>query len=71
MENFIMNGDKVFISMSRQEYVDNYIEIIRQVKKDLYASKLKEQKKKWNRTAYLNRLKKEKEVEVENPTESI
>lgn len=71
MENFVMNGDRVFISMSRQEYVDHHIEIIRKVKRDLFASKLKEQKKKWNRTAYENRKNKQNAQEQINTTESI
>ena len=71
MENFVMNGDKVFISMTKQEFIDNYLEIARKVKRDLFASKLKEQKKKWNRTAYLNRINKQKEQEQIETTESI
>lgn len=71
MENFVMNGDRVFISMTKQEYIDNYIDIIRKVKRDVFSDKLKEQKRRWNRTAYQNRLNKEKAQEQIDTTESI
>ena len=59
-----MNGDKVFCSMSKQEFLDNHLEMVRLIKKELFAEKRKEQKKKWNRTAYLNRIEKEKQMSV-------
>jgi len=62
MDNFVINGDRVFCSMTKQEFVDNYQEMARLVKKDVFAEKKKEQKKKWNHTAYMNRVEKQKQV---------
>jgi len=61
MENCVINGDKVFCSMTKQEFLDNYREIVSRIKKEVFAEKKKEQKKRWNRTAYLNRIQKEKQ----------
>ena len=64
MENFVMNGDKVFCTMTKQEFLDKHLEMVRLIKKELFAEKRKEQKKRWNRTAYLNRVQKEKQTSL-------
>lgn len=51
----LFQGGKIILNMTEEEFAEKYFEIVRKVRKEKAAEKIREQRKEWNKKYYEQR----------------